>query len=134
MTGRPSTYTPEIAEAICNALREGRSLRAWCKEEGNPCYSTVFKWLEQQEGFADSYARAREVQAHNDADRINAVAEQLELGAMAPDVARVIVQAMQWTAARRLPKAYGDKLSVGGEADGAPLVVSWITPKDATAK
>jgi len=127
MTGRPTTYTPEAGQAVCDALREGRSLRAWCKEDGNPCYSTVFKWLEQQEAFADNYTRAREVQAHNDADRINACAEALELGAMAPDVARVITDAMKWTAARRLPKVYGDKVALTGADDGAPLVVSWLT-------
>lgn len=127
MTGRPSIFTQDIADQICEALESGRSLRSWCMEDDTrPNYGTIFRWLKEREAFCEDYARAREVQAHNDADRINAIAEALELGAVAPDVARVITDAMKWTAARRLPKVYGDKVSLTGQDDGAPLVVTWL--------
>lgn len=128
MTGRPSTFTPEIGDEICKWLANGGSLRAWCLQEGKPDYSTVYDWLEREEGFADNYARARERQAHNDGDRMNAIADQLQAGEIAPDVARVMADILKWTAGKRLPKSYGDKVQLSGDADGSPIQVSWTQP------
>ena len=61
--GRPSTYTQEIADEICGQLAEGTSLRTICLADDMPAKSTVFKWLREQEGFSDQYARAKEESA-----------------------------------------------------------------------
>ena len=127
LTGRPSSYRPEIGRAICLHLAEGGSLREWCAREGNPHFSTVYDWLESVEGFADDYARARERQAHNDGDRMNQLAEQLKAGEIAPDVARVMADILKWTAGKRLPKSYGDKVALTGDSSG-PIMVTWGTP------
>ena len=124
MTGRPTIFSQEMADDICAALSGGMSLRAWCNEDGRPAYGTVFRWLKEDAAFCEAYAHAREVQAHNDADRINQVLEACERLQIPPDVARVVVDGLKWTAARRAPKAYGDKLVLGSN-DGAPLVVRW---------
>jgi hypothetical protein len=125
MTGRPSSFTAEIGHVICTHLANGGSLREWCAIEGNPHFSTVYDWLEREEGFADAYARAREVQAHNDGDRMNQIVQKLERGTIDPNAARVMIDALKWTAGKRMPKVYGDRLQVGGDT-GAPLVVSWL--------
>ncbi len=63
MTGRPSTYSQEIADEVCRRLAGGESLRAICRDEGIPDESTVRLWaLDDRDGFAAQYARAREVQ------------------------------------------------------------------------
>ena len=36
MTGRPSTYSQEIADEVCRRLAGGESLRAICRDEGIP--------------------------------------------------------------------------------------------------
>src|SRR4051812_25757521 len=64
MMGRPSSYTPEMAEMICDRLMEGESLRAICSEDAMPSQRVIYKWLLVQPEFVQQYARAREVQAH----------------------------------------------------------------------
>lgn len=127
MTGRPSTYTQEVADEVCEWLANGLSLRTYCLQEDKPSYTTIFKWLDQQESFANNYARARQTQAHNDADQMNAIVADLKAGKIASDVARVMMDGLKWTAGKRLPKAYGDKVQLSGDADGAPIQVSWAS-------
>jgi transposase len=122
---RKSEFNQAQADEICEHLANGGSLRAWCAREANPTFSTVYKWLEQQASFADEYARARERQAHNDADRLNELVEDLQARQVPADVARVMIDALKWTAARRCARSYGDKVQVGGDQDGAPLIVTW---------
>lgn len=132
MTGRPTDLTDELAERICEALSEGKSLREFCLLESNPGYSTVMRWLMQNEVFRDKYRAAREYQAHNDADRMNQIIEQVASGELTPDKGRVMMDGLKWTAGRRLPKVYGDKLALGGDADAGPIQVSWQEPKPTT--
>jgi hypothetical protein len=61
MSGRPTLYTAEIAARILDALVNGRSLSALCRDEGMPPPSTVLDWVrEDREGFAARYQLARE--------------------------------------------------------------------------
>lgn len=124
MTGRPSDYTQELADDICAWVANGRSLLSYCEQEGAPHFATIYRWQEKHADFRDAFARARESQAHADADRLNLLSEQLAARLVSSDVARVMADILKWTASRRAPKSYGDKLQVGGE-DGAPLVVTW---------
>ena len=76
MTGRPSTYSQEIADEVCRRLAGGESLRAICRDEGIPDESTVRLWaLDDREGFAAQYARAREVQFLAIADELLEIAD-----------------------------------------------------------
>ncbi|WP_431196787.1 hypothetical protein [Pseudomonas aeruginosa] len=43
--GRPSDYTPEIAQAICMRIAEGESLRMICRDDSMPDKSTVLRWI-----------------------------------------------------------------------------------------
>jgi hypothetical protein len=43
--GRPSTYSFERAEFICERLAYGESLRQICSDESMPSRRTVFQWL-----------------------------------------------------------------------------------------
>lgn len=124
-----TSYTEEMADEICEHVGNGNSLRSFCEKDGRPTFSTVYKWLDQQPAFADAFARARERQAHADADRINYTLEACERLQLPPDVTRVVVDALKWTASRRLPKAYGDKVALAGN-DGAPIVVRWADGSD----
>src|SRR5262249_15782713 len=61
--GRPSRYSYEIADTICERLAvEGESLRTICADPAMPTKSTVFRWLARYEEFRDMYGVAREWQ------------------------------------------------------------------------
>lgn len=60
MTGRPSTYTEEVAESICARLSTGEPLAQICRDEGMPGYRTVYDWMSARADFSANIARARE--------------------------------------------------------------------------
>jgi transposase-like protein len=61
MTGRPSLYTPAIAERILAELANGRPLERICRDPGMPSSTTVRQWVvENRDGFAARYARLRQ--------------------------------------------------------------------------
>ena len=75
-------YTPEIAEAICNALSKSGSLRAVCRMEGMPDRSTVMRWVvDDIDGFAAKYARAKDLGVDEFAE------ETLDIGDEPPVIA-----------------------------------------------
>jgi hypothetical protein len=62
--GRPTRYTAEIADRIVRQLSDGRTLTDICGDPGMPSCSTVRQWaMQDREGFAERYKRAREVGA-----------------------------------------------------------------------
>lgn len=126
---RPSKFTDEIAESICERMMDGESLRAICRDDDMPDRSTVLRWLDADEVFAARYARAREAQA-------DALFEDMQEVADSGNVedtqrAKLRVATMQWRAAKLAPKRYGDKVAVvGGDPDqGDRPVQSAITVK-----
>ena len=58
-TGRPTKYTLDLAESICERLSSGESLTSICAAEGMPKRTTVVGWQGQHDGFSTLYARAR---------------------------------------------------------------------------
>lgn len=108
--GRPSVYSDELAETICDRIANGESLRKICSEDGFPNRQTVLNWLADSRfaQFSAKYARAREYQADYLAEEMQDVAD-----IATPDdvqVARLRVLTMQWRASKLAPKKYGDKL------------------------
>lgn len=61
--GRPSDFSQETADKICERLADGESLRKICDSEDMPNKATVFRWLAAHSEFRDQYAHAREAQA-----------------------------------------------------------------------
>lgn len=58
--GRPSKYTPELVEEICERLSKGEPLAQICRDEGMPGYRTVYDWADAHPDVSASIARARE--------------------------------------------------------------------------
>ena len=147
--GRPSAYSPEIAEKIIERLIGGESLRQILKVEGMPGKSTVMRWLSTYPEFRDHYARARELQADALLDEILEIADDSSgditwiKRADGPPIrrvnyenirrARLQINARFWMVARLAPKKYG-RGGVGAEHFGpsgsSPVpVVPNITPE-----
>jgi hypothetical protein len=58
--GRPTLYTLELADEICERLGEGEPLRQICRDERMPHWTTVYDWKTAHEEFSLRIARARE--------------------------------------------------------------------------
>ena len=58
--GRPSTYDPAKAAAICDRLSKGEPLAVICRDKGMPPVRTVSQWKEDHRDFAADFARARD--------------------------------------------------------------------------
>lgn len=143
--GRPCEYREEVADAICERLADGESLRTICLDEDMPSKATVFKWLGRFPEFADQYARAREEQAESFADELVAISDEQETAvkdgaggttmvvfdATAVARNRLRIDARKWVASKLKPKKYGDKIQqeVTG-ADGSPFVVKILSLSD----
>jgi hypothetical protein len=121
--GRPSDYTPEIVDAICERLIEGESLVQICRYENMPGYSTIMGWLNKHAEFADKYARAREAQADYLADDIIRIADESEDA----QKARLQVDARKWKASKLAPKKYGDKLDLSATHNVGDPILNLLT-------
>lgn len=123
--GRPSTYTTELADLICERIADGESLRSICQDEHMPSRASVFRWLAEYKDFEAKYARAREEQAEVHAESIVEISDEvevqanykgeevvLELSAAAVARNRLRVDARKWYASKLAPKKYGDKLEI----------------------
>jgi len=106
---RPSSFTQEQAEKICDWLSCGGSLVEFTKQEGTPDEKTVYRWLASNEQFRQKYAHARNLHAEREAERIVEIADDLDIP---PEHKRYMIDARKWTASKLLPKKYGDKLDI----------------------
>lgn len=127
-------YSEEIIDKICARIAQGEALHVFCLEKGFPAESTVYRWLETEPEFREKYVRAREMQAERYAAEIIAIADDstndTQVDKDGNEVvnhdhiarARLRVEARKWTAAKLLPKKYGDvnRTEITG-ADGAPI-------------
>ena len=67
----PSRYTPELAAEICQRLAAGETLRAICRDKHMPDEKAVREWvIDNRDGFAEPYRRARDLQLEHWADAI----------------------------------------------------------------
>jgi len=125
--GRPSAYTIEISNVICERIANGESLKAICEDEGMPSKSSVFKWLSERDEFSERYARAREAQADALFDEILSIADdgqndwmerrgEDDAGWVANGEnirrSQLRIDARKWMAGKLRPKKYGEKLDV----------------------
>lgn len=122
--GRPSAFTPELAQEICSRLAEGKTLREVCRDESMPPESTVRKWaLEDRDGFSAQYATAREIGYQSMADELLDIADDSS-GDVSSDEdgnkkfngefasrSRLRVDTRKWLLSKALPKVYGDKVT-----------------------
>jgi hypothetical protein len=140
---RPSLYSQDLADAICERIADGESLRAICADEGMPGRTTVWRWLEASEAFRNQYARAREAQAESLADDIVTIADDGRNDTWLddagnrvnmPDViarSKLRVDARKWILSKLKPGTYGDKVETthrGGVEVSGTLQIVGVAP------
>lgn len=137
-TGRPSTFTQEIADEICDGLASGKSLRKVCDEEGMPHRGTVLAWVrDDPDGFGAQYARARDLLYQHWAEDVVDISDDSGSDIIrTPDGkeitnyevvarAKLRVDSRKWMLSKLLPKQYGEKLELGSDPD-KPLAITSI--------
>lgn len=145
MTGRPSSYTEEIADKICQGLADARSLRSICLDVDMPSQSMVFRWLadERYASFRERYMRAREAQADAIFDEMLDIADDgsndwMErtrddgstyetLNGEHIQRSKVRIETRKWMAGKLAPKKYGEKQSLElSGPEGGPVQVQAV--------
>jgi len=122
MTGRPTSYTPEIAQEICDKLAEGVPLAEICRQEGMPHPSTVRRWAATNETLSRAIADARE----DGEERITADLRRTakgDQGYSTGDVNRdkLIIDTDLKLLAKWNPKKYGDKTILANPDGETPV-------------
>lgn len=107
--GRPSSYSDNLSQTICDRLAAGESLRKICESPEMPDRSTVMSWQATNQEFSARCARAREWQADLMDDLILDTANECTSETAA--AARVKISAYQWRAAKLAPKRYGERVA-----------------------
>lgn len=121
-------WTPEMESEIFDRMMSGDAITDILgidRDDWLPSERTFYKRLAEDEDFAQNYTRAREVQAHREADEIRSIADS----ASAEDynVARLRIDARKWRAAKMAPKKYGDKIDhTHANPDGSNIAFNTI--------
>lgn len=120
--GRPTLYTSELAERVCALVAAGETDGSIERVAGLPSAETLRRWKRDNPEFCGMYARAREARADLRSERIDGYVADMIAGKLAPDAARVAIQAEQWQAGKEQPRRYGDKIAhIGGGPDDPPI-------------
>ena len=73
--GRPSDYTQELADEICEQLANGDLMRTVCLSDGMPAMSTIFRWLRTHDEFRQQYEVAKDEEAYVMVEEIKDIAD-----------------------------------------------------------
>jgi hypothetical protein len=128
--GIPTTHwTQDKANAICDRLAMGESLRSICRSKGQPAKIVVLRWLRDIPEFRTQYDKARDDQADALFDEVLDIAEDgsndwmqrqnfdgnevgWHLNGEAVARSRLRIDTRKWMAAKLRPKKYGEKIEV----------------------
>jgi len=106
--GRPSLYTPETVERICDRLADGDSLKAICRDPGMPSERAVLEWAATRPEFRQQYDFAREVGREAIGHDVLAIADGLFRSPGEIKEARRKIDALKWHHGRMAPKRRGN--------------------------
>lgn len=119
--GRPTGYSNELADRICEAVANSQSgLRKTLESVPElPTFASVQGWLKKHAYFVQAIAHARHTQIKAMAEDIIDISNDETLD---PNDKRIRIDTRKWLLSKLLPKTYGDKLDVtsGGEALAVP--------------
>lgn len=118
------TYTTEEVEAykaeIVERLEKAslvQILKSPREDEDSwPAYSTVMLWQSQDADFRRECAHAREAFIESEADSIVAIADDTSIPS---DHKKYMISAREWTASKRAPHKFGDRLTIENKIDDA---------------
>jgi len=107
--GRPSKYSKEIADLICQRLIRGEPLARICDDEGMPHYTTIRRWEDENPEFRSLSSRAKQDGTHWLADDCLRIADDPSLD---PADKRVRIDTRLRLIGKWHAKAYGEKIDI----------------------
>lgn len=111
--GRPTDYTPELAQEICEAIAcSSKGVKKLCKENPHwPSHDAIYRWIYIYPDFYDLYTRAKVSQISVIVD------EMFDVIAETDDVnrARLWIDTTKWLTCKLVPKVYGNKVETTPE-------------------
>jgi hypothetical protein len=112
--GRPSEYTDEEGDLICQWIAEGNSLNQYSQKTGRRLF-TLHRWMRANEKFRANYTRAIEERADTLVDAMLAIADNLPATVSMEQVKRAELQinTRKWCAERMRPSKWGLQQQVG---------------------
>lgn len=134
---RVKLFRPEIAEQILDAIEEGRSVRSICEEIGFHT-ATFHGWVvDDVEGLAGRYTRAKAVGNESQVERIAEIAEGKHRTGPDDHVAvgrdRLHVDTLKWHAAKTAPTKYGDSTTLQIKDVNDTITIVPRTPEEINA-
>ena len=132
--GRPTSFTPVLAERVCAKVMEGMGLERVGALKGFPATKTMYRWLGKEgpeyDVFRQNYARACEVRAGARFKKLREWGERAAEGKMDPAAARAAADIEKWCLAREAPRKYGDAMTLRGDKDNPLRVTKTIDLSD----
>ena len=124
--GRPSKFTQEIADYICEEMINGRDLVDICSKDEMPSRASVYRWLRENPVFETQYAHAREALADFEMANLKKMADATTEANV--NSSRVKLNHYQWRVMKIAPRLYGDRTrtELTGE-NGGPIQVKSST-------
>lgn len=124
MTGRPTLYTEELADRICDLVATDTScLDEICEKYPElPSHDSIYRWRHRHKSFAEKYLQAMYSRGNLYAEETLKIArerptyfdsegnERVDAGAVA--WLKMNVGLRQWHASKLAPKTYGDKQQI----------------------
>ncbi|WP_372844811.1 hypothetical protein [Psychrobacter sp.] len=145
--GRPTIYSDELAQTICESLMVGMSLRRICELDDMPAISTVMQWLASNKSdFMEQYAHARQVQAEYLLDELIDIADDSSKDYVIVDGqerldqehiqrAKLRIDTRKWNIEKLAPKRYGAKQQLEHTgSDGGAIETINVTPEQVIQK
>ena len=130
----PADYLSEVHAWI----ESGKTLRAYCRQDGKPSYGTVYDWLEADAAQSSRFAHARDIGEQQIAQECLEIADTTQVGEIVTQKAdgssetksadmiehrKLRIETRLKLLAKWNPKKYGDKLAHTGADGEGPVVI-----------
>jgi len=137
---RPTTYTQELADKICEQLALGYSLRTVCKADDMPAIASIFNWFRTKPGFLEQYEKAKQESTDAMAEDLLDIADDgtndwmerhdkngncigWQLNGEHVQRSRLRADTRKWLMAKMKPKKYGDKIDMTTNGKDLPTPI-----------
>lgn len=139
--GRPTDYTKELADSICERIATGESVRSIVRDGAMPSSSTIYRWLldESKQDFWEQYEKARNIQAEIMFEELLDIADDGSNDWMEKENkdgssytvldhehvqrSRLRVDTRKWFLSKVLPKKFGDKIDMTTNGKDLPAPI-----------
>tara|TARA_R100000900_G_scaffold30343_3_gene24460 strand:+ start:4440 stop:4988 length:549 start_codon:yes stop_codon:yes gene_type:complete len=102
----------EVWVEFLSRVTAGRAGQSVCKDKDMPAWGTTWNKIHNDKDFERKYMNALASRGMLYADQLDEINRRVLSGEIDPQAARLVSDNFKWTAARLLPKVYGDKQQV----------------------